>query len=304
MLGALCDRIFGSKPMRDFGTGRPIASGAAPCIVSGASIGRGLKHAGFIEASVSKFHIQKGFTLLELLVVVAAIGILLALLLPAMSRAREKGTSARCISNLRQLALAATLYADDHEDALPWQERHWTSPSNPTAVMNYTDPTAPNFRTNAYWQLGGYVHRSDGFWHCPSAPLDTAVARSGDDSPLIGYMGNMFAIGITDSPLPLQPEILPKRLGGLLNPTRAKLFTDVGLNWQAIWVGVAYESPYFPKPVIPVPVHRNSLNIVMADGHAEQMGQNEFHRPGGAGTSYQVDPRLNWWREGTMPELP
>ena len=51
----------------------------------------------------------------------------------------------------------------------------------------------------AYWQLSEYVQRSDGFWHCPSAPLDSAVAKSGDDSPLIGYMGNMYAIGISTS---------------------------------------------------------------------------------------------------------
>jgi prepilin-type processing-associated H-X9-DG protein len=79
---------------------------------------------------------------------------------------------------------------------------------------------------------------------------------------------------------------------------------DVGLNWQAVWVCAAYESPYFPTPVIPIPVHRKSLNVVMADGHTEQLGPNEFARPGGAGTSYQVDPRLNWWREGAVAELP
>ena len=267
-----------------------------------ASIGRGGKHLGI--GGVFPFHTRKGFTLVELLVVVAVIGILAVLLLPALSDAKEKGQSARCISNLRQLAIGTTLYADDNEDALPWSQRHWTSPSNPTAVMNYTDPADPNFRTNAYWQLSEYVQRKDGFWHCPSAPLDQAVATSGDNSPLIGYMANMFAIGVTDSPLPLQPDIHPKRLAAMRDPTRAKLFTDVGLNWQAVWVGAAYESPSFPTPVIPVPVHRRSLNVVTADGHAEQMGPKEFHRPGGAGTSYQVDVRLNWWREGAMPELP
>jgi len=249
---------------------------------------------------------RRGFTLIELLVVIAVVGILAALLLPALSQAKEKGKSIRCISNLRQLGMAATLYADDNEDALPWQQRnHWVTPANVVGVLNYTDPSASNFRTNVYWQLTEYVQRSDGFWHCPSAPVGTAVTVSGDDSPLIGYMGNMFALGVTDSPLaPIQPDILPKRLGAMIDPSRAKLFTDVGLNWQAVWVCAAYEHPSFPTPVIPVPVHRKSLNVVMADGHTEQMGPNEFHRPGGAGTSYQVDARLNWWREGAVPELP
>ena len=272
-------------------------TGHVPCF-------EGTKRVASTSVCALKSRAHVGFTLVELLVVIAVVGILAALLLPALSQAKEKGKSIRCVSNLRQLAIAATLYADDNEDTLPWSERHWISPSNPTAVMNYTDPTAANFRTNAYWQLSEYVQRSDGFWHCPSAPLDGAVTKSGDDSPLIGYMGNMYAIGITDSPVFPPPDVLPKRVGQLLNPLRAKLFTDVGLNWQAVWVGVAYESPSFPRPVIPVPVHRKSLNVVLADAHAEQLGPQEFHRPGGAGTSYQVDPRLNWWREGAVPELP
>src|SRR5688572_20780709 len=90
----------------------------------------------------------------------------------------------------------------------------------------------------------------------------------------------------------------------IIVPTRATLLTAVGLTWQTVLVMAAFEHPNFPTTVVPVPVHRRSLNIVMADGHMEQIGPNEFHRPGGAGTSYQVDPRLNWWREGAMPELP
>jgi prepilin-type N-terminal cleavage/methylation domain-containing protein len=56
-----------------------------------------------------------GFTLAELLVVIAVIAILVALLLPALSRAQESARRIRCLGNLRQLGLATQLYWDDHE---------------------------------------------------------------------------------------------------------------------------------------------------------------------------------------------
>lgn len=58
----------------------------------------------------------RGFTLVEVLVSLAVAGVLAAMLLPALSHAREAGRAVRCGSNARQLAVALDLYADDHED--------------------------------------------------------------------------------------------------------------------------------------------------------------------------------------------
>jgi len=60
-----------------------------------------------------------GFTLIELLVVIAIIAILAALLLPALARAKEKTQRTVCKSNMRQVALAAIMYAGDHGEKLP-----------------------------------------------------------------------------------------------------------------------------------------------------------------------------------------
>ena len=62
---------------------------------------------------------QRGFTLIELLVVIAIIAILMAVLMPALGRARLMGQRAACMGNLKQLTLAWIMYADENDDKIP-----------------------------------------------------------------------------------------------------------------------------------------------------------------------------------------
>jgi len=126
-----------------------------------------------------------GFTLLELLVVMAVLGVLAALLLPALSSARDAGRRAACVSNLRQVGIAVTAYAGDYDGRIPFGPKAppFTSPASfypstgsPTSLLS--------LQTGAPVGLGlllsGHLASQPKVLFCPGADqaLDAEVELS------------------------------------------------------------------------------------------------------------------------------
>lgn len=139
-----------------------------------------------------------GFTLVELLIVITIISILAALLLPALASAKEKGRTAACLSNLRQLAMAARLYMDDNNGGLFHHHEGWVLDDGtqvdtlPTTIGGVAGGGSGNSQAEKPWVILLYPYlQSRPVAFCPSdrSPRSRHLATD-----LAGYNG-----GITET---------------------------------------------------------------------------------------------------------
>jgi prepilin-type processing-associated H-X9-DG protein/prepilin-type N-terminal cleavage/methylation domain-containing protein len=227
------------------------------------------------------------FTLVELLVVIGVIAILAGLLLPALHGARGRTQGVACLNNQRQLALAWLLYADEHEDALPYnlgaaetaqtvaagEYRNWVN-----NVMSWElDAENTNAAQTVRGGLGPYVSGVASVYRCPVdfvlSDLQRqagweARTRSVSMNAMMGDAGTFTTRG-TNVNNPYYRQFF--RLGEVPDP--ARLFVFIEEHPDSINDGYFINRPnWYGNPEwldLPASYHNGGANLTFADGHAE-----------------------------------
>jgi len=241
-----------------------------------------------------------GFTLIELLVVIAIIGILAALLLPTLGKAKLKAQGIACMSNHRQLTLAWKMYTEDNSDRLLFASE-WPAPWEPRWAETYPyvwihgwlnfDPgnrsnwdVEEDIKKSPLWP---YCGNSTAIWKCPAD--HSSVTVNGQRLPRVRSMSmNVWVGGFGGSDAQLSGGTDWHVIGGstwrvylkmsdMVDPGPARTFLLLDMREDSIDIGNFAPDmrgwPDKPEDVgfydFPGSYHHRAGGLSFADGHAE-----------------------------------
>jgi prepilin-type N-terminal cleavage/methylation domain-containing protein/prepilin-type processing-associated H-X9-DG protein len=237
---------------------------------------------------------HKAFTLVELLVVIAIIALLMAILFPALSKAREQGKRIVCLSNLRQLTVAWTAYAQLNSEKLvnggPVTPGGPCPPSMgcPAGTNCAAIPPAPShwiytlhqnelpwvgiawgaisesgqrcaIRTGALWQYA----KNEKIYRCPTGVKNALITY-----PIIDAMNGKYQYSGCSGASAVPSNLCLKIMSQIKNPSDRYVFLDEGvLTPDSYAVNYSCQS-WFDAPMMR---HANGTNASYADGHSARL---------------------------------
>ncbi|MBW8038779.1 MAG: type II secretion system protein [Planctomycetes bacterium] len=206
-----------------------------------------------------------GFTLVELLVVIAIIAVLMALLMPALERAREQGKRVVCLNNLRQLTLAWNMYADDNDDKLVngatgysnvdtgWG-KHLGELAWVDTRSNVWDTVLQGIKDGALWPYTGNVK----LYRCPTGLAGEALTYSLMFS--MNAVNHTWTQGVTGAHVKSLSEINHP------SPAYRLVFIDEGHMTADAFAVYYRRERWFDDPPVR---HGDGVTVSFADGHTE-----------------------------------
>src|SRR5215469_3053107 len=165
---------------------------------------------------------RQGLTLIEVLVVIAIIGILAAMLLPVLTRPKASAQRAACISNVRQIEAATRMYADEHGDAVVLQTRY----------AGYSEWYSYNYALKSYLNLASTNAPTEKVFACPADNYCCRDEWTGYSSYAYNG-GNRLDPG--ESPLLADPGIAGVPLASIKNPAKTLLILEAAARTPFSW---------------------------------------------------------------------
>jgi len=214
---------------------------------------------------------RSGFTLIELLVVIAIIAILAAILFPVFARAREKARQASCLSNLKQLELAAIMYKGDYDETNFIDRMPTTNAPTPTG------PYASTYGGNFYFwtdTLAPYIKNTQ-IWLCPS---DISNGTTCCVPPRRSYQPNGDMVYTTTG----------VKEAAIVAPAETIHLIESNYNTRAHYS----DQGSYAMPGNPASRHNQGWNIAYCDGHAKWFRGDDSFVSGG--NSYP-SIKARWW---------